>query len=126
DEFPLTDAGGNTYLNLIDSKSMQSLEVLKGPDGSLFGANSGGVVLVDVTGKQPADRLLSVDVNGGSYGLFHESVLFQKKWNGSQLNINQGVQRSDGYRENSAMKRYYLQVAQQWQYSTNSRLKLLA
>jgi iron complex outermembrane receptor protein len=126
DEFPLTDAGGNTYLNLIDSKSMQSLEVLKGPDGSLFGANSGGVVLVDVTGKQPADRLLSVDVNGGSYGLFHESVQFQKKWNGSQLNINQGVQRSDGYRENSAMKRYYLQVAQQWQYSTNSRLKLLA
>lgn len=126
DEFPLTDAGGNTYLNLIDSKSIQSMEVLKGPDGSLFGANSGGVVLIDVTGKQTEDRLLSVDVNGGSYGLFHESASFHKKWNGSQLNINQGVQRSDGYRENSAMKRYYLQVAQQWQYTSSSRLKLLA
>lgn len=126
DEFPLTDAGGNTYLNLIDSKSIQGLEVLKGPDGSLFGANSGGVVLVDVTGKQSDDRLLSVDVNGGSYGLFHQSAFFQKKWNGSQLNVNQGIQRSDGYRENSAMKRYYLQLAHQWQYTSSSRLKVLA
>ena len=125
DEFPLTDAGGNTYLNLIDSKSMQGLEVLKGPDGSLFGANSGGVVLVDVTGKQADDRL-SVDVNGGSYGLFHESAFFQRRWNGAQLNVNQGVQRSDGYRVNSAMKRYYLQATQQWQYTPSSRLKLLA
>jgi len=126
DEFPLTDAGGNTYLNLIDSKSIQSLEVLKGPDGSLFGANSGGVVLVDVTGKQSEDKILSVDVNGGSYGLFHESAFFQKKWNGAQLNVNQGIQRSDGYRENSAMRRYYLQAAQQWQYAPSSRLKILA
>lgn len=126
DEFPLTDAGGNTYLNLIDSKSMQGLEILKGPDGSLFGANSGGVLVVDVTGRQSDDRILSVDVNGGSYGLFHESAFFQKKWNGSQLNINQGIQRSDGYRENSAMRRYYLQAAQQWQYTPSSRLKILA
>src|SRR5690606_27277500 len=126
DEFPLTDAGGNTYLNLIDSKSIQGLEVLKGPDGSLFGANSGGVVLVDVTGKQSEDRLLSVDVNGGSYGLFHQSAYFQKKWNGYQSNVNQVIQRSDGYRENSAMKRYYLQLAHQWQYTSSSRLKVLA
>jgi iron complex outermembrane receptor protein len=43
DEIPLTDAGGNTYLNALDVASLHSLEVLKGPDGSLFGANSGGV-----------------------------------------------------------------------------------
>src|SRR5690606_3099900 len=87
DEFPLTDAGGNTYLNLIDGQSIQSLEVLKGPDGSLFGANSGGVVFVDVTGKWLEDNILSVDVNGGSYGLLHESAFFQKKWRSSHLNI---------------------------------------
>src|SRR5690606_23243429 len=39
DEFPLTDAGGNTYLNLIDPRSIHRIEILKGPDGSLFGAN---------------------------------------------------------------------------------------
>ena len=39
DEFPLTDAGGNTYLNLIDTRSINRIEVLKGPHGGLFGAN---------------------------------------------------------------------------------------
>jgi iron complex outermembrane receptor protein len=38
DDIPLTDAGGNTYLNAIDFNSIHNMEVLKGPDGSLFGA----------------------------------------------------------------------------------------
>ena len=42
DDIPLTDAGGNTYLNAIDFNSIHNIEILKGPDGSLFGANSGG------------------------------------------------------------------------------------
>ncbi|HLG03265.1 MAG TPA: Plug domain-containing protein, partial [Bacteroidia bacterium] len=40
DEFPLTDGGGNTYLNLIDPVAVGQINILKGPDGSLFGANS--------------------------------------------------------------------------------------
>ena len=38
DDIPLTDAGGNTYLNAIDFNSIHNMEILKGPDGSLFGA----------------------------------------------------------------------------------------
>lgn len=48
DDIPLTDAGGNTYLNLIDADAVSRAEILKGPDGSLFGANSGGVVRLDL------------------------------------------------------------------------------
>src|SRR3982750_1058709 len=51
DEIPLSDAGGNTYLNALDINSIRSVEVLKGPDGSLFGANSGGVVILRPTGS---------------------------------------------------------------------------
>src|SRR5690606_5375419 len=50
DEFPLTDAGGNTYLNLIDPASISTIHVLKGPDGSLYGANSGGVIRIQPKG----------------------------------------------------------------------------
>src|SRR5690554_1287767 len=46
DEIPLTDAGGNTYFNMLDAGSVDGIDILKGPDGSLFGANSGGVVLL--------------------------------------------------------------------------------
>ncbi len=69
DEIPLTDAGGNTYLNAIDVNSVQGIEVLKGPDGSLFGANSGGVVLVNPFGRN-TDSYVSAGLSAGSYGLF--------------------------------------------------------
>jgi len=45
-DIPLTDASGNTYLNLLDASVLQSIEVLKGPSASLYGANTGGVLLL--------------------------------------------------------------------------------
>ncbi len=41
-EIPLTDAGGITPLNALDVRSLGRVEVLKGPSGSLYGANTGG------------------------------------------------------------------------------------
>src|SRR6188508_836055 len=40
-DLPFTDAGGNTYLNLVDPNTVSAIEVLKGPGGSLYGANTG-------------------------------------------------------------------------------------
>ena len=126
DEFPFTDAGGNTYLNLIDPRSINRIEILKGPDGSLFGANSGGVVLLDVTGEPVEDTKASFSLNSGSYGLVHENLSFQKNNNKSQFNLNQAFQRSDGYRENAALRRHYLQASEQWKYNATNQLKVFA
>src|SRR5207253_1560221 len=35
-DIPLTDAGGNTYLQLVDISQVQSLEIIKGPASSLY------------------------------------------------------------------------------------------
>ena len=43
---PLTDGGGNTYLNLLDFNAVTNSEIIKGPGGSLYGASTGGVVLL--------------------------------------------------------------------------------
>lgn len=126
DEFPLTDAGGNAYLNSIDPGSIQSLEVLKGPDGSLFGANSGGVVLINPVAKTSNNPLFSGGISGGSYGLLHEKIGVQKQWKDARLNINQAYQRSDGYRDNSFLQRHYGQLVQQWNYSPENQVRVLA
>jgi iron complex outermembrane receptor protein len=126
DEIPLTDAGGNSYLNLSDPGSFQGIEVLKGPDGSQFGANSGGVILLHPAGTLPDSSRLRADIQGGSYGLFREQVGWQHQWGNYKVNVYQAVHRSDGYRDNSAMQRYYIQTAQQWQYNAHNQLKLIA
>lgn len=125
DEIPFTDAGGNTYLNAIDVNSVQGIEILKGPDGSLFGANSGGVVLISPVNRHNDSSYLSVGVNAGSYGLFHENVALQNRSGNNQLNINQAFQTYGGYRQNSYMQRNYLQAEDKLILSKNDQLKFL-
>lgn len=125
DEIPLTDAGGNTYLNAIDVNSIQHIEVLKGPDGSLFGANSGGVVLVSPVTNYADSNFISASVSGGSYSLFHEDVAYQNHTGNNQLNIAQAYETYGGYRQHSNMYRNYLQAADKWTYSKHDDLKIL-
>lgn len=122
DEYALTDAGGNTYLNLLDAGTLNSITILKGPEASVFGANTGGVVLIDPL-KTRDSSFLSAGVTAGSYGLFHQKVSIKKQWSNYAFNLNQGYQTSEGYRENSALKRNYINLSQKWQYTKKSQLR---
>ncbi|GAA4341526.1 TonB-dependent receptor PqqU [Mucilaginibacter gynuensis] len=124
DEIPLTDAGGNTYLNAIDVSSIQNIEVLKGPDGSLFGANSGGVVLLNPL-SQSSEDYLSAGINAGSYGLFHQKAGLQKTVGNYTLNLNQAYQSYGGYRDHSYMYRHFVNMANRFKYAGNNELRAL-
>jgi iron complex outermembrane receptor protein len=126
DEIPLTDAGGNTYLNAIDFNSVKSVEILKGPDGSLFGANSGGVVIIRPVAQNSSGNFASAGLDGGSYGLLHENTSLQNHTGSNQLNINQAYESYGGYRQHSYMDRHYIQTIDKWAISQNDRLKALA
>lgn len=128
DEIPLTDAGGNTYINLLDAGSITGIEVLKGPDGSLFGANSGGVVRIRPLGMDDKqEHNASLRLNGGSFGLFHEQLSATLNPSpGYRFGFSQAYQRADGYRQNSAMKRAAFQTVQRWNYKPESELRLIA
>jgi len=125
DEFPLTDAGGNTYLNLLDLSAIQNMTALRGPDGSLYGANSNGVVLIDPFGNHQPVSTASVGFDAGSYNSYRENIAIKEASKNNQLNISQSWQQSNGYRQNSALKRKFIQVANNWTYSPNSQLKAL-
>jgi len=125
DDFPLTDAGGNSYLNALDISPAGSLAILKGPQSGIYGANSGGVVLIDPQTTGPDSTNIGLSLSGGSFGLFREQLNFGKQWKKYQLNILQSYQRSDGYRDHSAMERKYFQISQQLDYAPGAKLKSL-
>ncbi|PWH86192.1 TonB-dependent receptor [Brumimicrobium oceani] len=127
DEFPLTDAGGNTYLNLIDPGSISSIHIIKGPDGSLYGANSGGVIRMQPKGFGVQKNQGSLLLSGGSFGLFQEQLSIQRKVNEKySFSVDQSYLRSDGYRDQSAMNKFTFQTAHQWKYSDKNELRVLA
>jgi iron complex outermembrane receptor protein len=123
-DLPFTDASGNTYLNLIDPILLQRIEILKGPDGSLFGANSGGVVLLDT--DQNDSSSVRGGLSGGSYGLFREHVLVSNAKEKFRWNFGEAFQRSDGYRQQSAMKRLSLFGLGKLKYGISNSLTLTA
>ncbi len=125
DELPFTDAGGNTYLNAIDANSVRGLEVLKGPDGSLFGANSGGVVLVHPVDRHNDSSYQSLGFSGGSYGLIHQTASVQNHSANNQLNLDEAFQTAAGYRQNSNMDRTYLQAVDKMTFSQKDQLKFI-
>src|SRR5687767_6993305 len=47
---PFTDPGGGTYLNQLSYYNIHSVEVIKGPAGSLYGAGTGGALLINSQG----------------------------------------------------------------------------
>ncbi|MFC5282178.1 TonB-dependent receptor [Pedobacter alpinus] len=120
DGLPLTDASGNTYLNLIDQQSISNIEILKGPDGSLFGANSGGVVLIN---SQGTENETNINASAGGYGFFRENIHLQKNYDKYQYSFHQAYQYADGYRNHSLMKRSYFQTQQKFQYNPKAELK---
>ena len=119
DDFPLTDAGGNTYLNLIDPYAIGQVNILKGPDGSIYGANSGGVVSLYSKGFDRSSKPeVNLQLTGGSYGLFQEQLNTILPFSQTQqLAINQSWTRSDGYRQNSALTKKNIQLNYNWQYA---------
>lgn len=100
---PLTDGGGNTYLNLFDFDAVTSAEVIKGPGGSLYGAGTGGVLLLRKS--VPTQPSLAVSTVFGSYGLQR----YRLQAEGGSEKVKASVQyvhhESDGYREQTRMRR---------------------
>ena len=100
---PFTDGGGNTYLNLLDFSSIGSMEIIKGPGGSLYGAGTGGVLLL----KSPEVKQDQIQASSvfGSYGLQRYLVGGQLKRENLSANVQYAHHKSDGYREQTALKR---------------------
>lgn len=103
-DIPFTDPGGNTYLNQFSFYNFSSVEILKGPGSSLYGAGTGGVMLINSVPNGDGNRL-SVNYSAGSYHLQNINVSALTGNDGYKNVVSFTHQSSDGYREQSSMRR---------------------
>lgn len=104
---PLTDPGGNTYLNLLDFNSVQHAEIIRGPGSSMYGAGTGGVVLLE---SRPGSGATSAELVGGAYGFRRAAGSVSTAKGPAAFSMTYAVQSADGYRIQSAMKRNFFQA----------------
>jgi iron complex outermembrane recepter protein len=104
DGIPYTDPSGNTYLNQLGFYNFQSIEIIKGPAGSIYGAGTGGVVLIQ-NNTNVFHPEASLAYQTGSYNLNNVNVHFATGTDNSHNILNYQHQTSDGYRDHTAMRR---------------------
>jgi len=132
-DLPFTDAGGNTYLNLVDPSTVGSIEVLKGPGGSMYGANTGGIVVLHtddlpLTTQHDDERNhhFRVQLNGGSYKNLGEQAQWKYRSDKISSSFTQSHLQADGYRENSRLRKDVLQWNANTRLSKKDKLEWVA
>jgi iron complex outermembrane receptor protein len=109
---PLTDAGGNTYFNQLAFNNITSIEIAKGPAGSMYGAGTGGLVLLN--SLNPRQLGFQGEISGGSYGLVN--VLGSARWlsNNKMQAVAGSFTTQNGFRDHTQMQRINTSYSGEW------------
>ena len=103
-DIPFTDPGGSTYLNQLSFFNFNSLEIIKGPAGSLYGAGTGGAILINSYPEQNIP-VFSANFLYGSYDLGSLNVQLNQGKEIFRNTLNYSHQQSHGYRDHTSMHR---------------------
>ncbi|QRR03950.1 TonB-dependent receptor [Dyadobacter sandarakinus] len=118
---PFTDASGNTPLNALDYGAVQSMEIIKGPGSSIYGAGTGGVVLLRSMPFSDTNNRAEQSVSFGKYGFQNRNTTLQV----GDVSIQYGHTQQDGYRNQSAMARDAIRFSSSSKIGDKGQLSLL-
>lgn len=106
-DLPFTDPGGQSYLNQLGFYNFHSVEIIKGPGSSLYGAGTGGVMLIESL-EEKATPSATLAYTAGSYGM--QNMVGSLTTSTDKVSTRTTLQRflSDGYRNQSELKRTVL------------------
>ena len=103
-DIPLTDPSGNTYLNQLSFYNFNSIEIIKGPASSLYGAGIGGAMLIH---SLPVnwENGISLAYSLGSFNTQNINANVKTGDADHENSFNYTHQSSDGYRVQEKMRR---------------------
>jgi iron complex outermembrane receptor protein len=120
-DIPVTDPGGQTYLNQFGSYNYNSIEIIKGPASSLYGAGTGGAILIESSNRNE-EKNITAEYSYGSYNAHNLNVAFTTGGK-SNNKFSFQHQESDGYRIHSALKRNVFSWTGDHQLNNSATLK---
>lgn len=103
-EVPVTDPGGNTYFNQFAWNNFSDIYIHKGPAGSMYGAGTGGLILLSST-DDPWYPGATAEYITGSYNLQNIFLSGRLGKIGAKTIISYALNQTDGYRIHTKMRR---------------------
>lgn len=113
--FPVTDPGGNTYFNQFASTNFSYIEITKGPAASMYGAGTGGLIMLG-NGSNFIKPQVSIEYNAGSFNQQNLFASYKQADTKSRQVVTFAHNSSDGFRDHSAFRRnnvsWYTEIKQ--------------
>lgn len=124
DGIPISSATGATSIEDLDPEILESVEVIKGPVSSMYGAGLGGAIAMYTS--PPNRNRLQLNSTIGSFGLLKNSLTAALAGANSGIRANYAQLDSDGYRDNSEYSRKSLTVTGFHDFSASTGIKLFS
>ncbi len=102
---PLTNTSGVTFIQDIDPAVVESMEIIKGPATSVYGAGLGGTI--NITARRPAAQQTGVTntFQAGSFDKYRNSVVADLVRDRFATSLVYSHTQSQGYRQNNEFRR---------------------
>lgn len=123
-EFPLTLADGSSALELIDPEEIGRVEILKGPQGSIYGEGHGGAALFTSRWAPFGKTNATANFQGGSYGMQKQTLSFSTSSKKTAISVNYFRFRNEGYRMQEAVRKDQFNVVTRFRPAENREIKL--
>ena len=124
DGVPLTGADGQTPLELIDAADIASIEIIKGPAGSMYGSGNGGVLLLRSAEIDSGEVNIQSGIQAASFGGYRANTTVAAGFKTSQLRISHNWQEYDGFREQEFNRKQQLSLSLKQQLNAHQQLTL--
>lgn len=124
DGIPLTLPDGQGSVDAIDLGSVESVEVIRGPFSAVYGAASGGVILIE-SESGPAEPFLAARLNGGAYDFIEAQLKAGGQAGAFDYMANLSGTRLDGYRDHSETERALLNARLGYRFDDDTRLTVV-
>ena len=122
---PITNGTGSSTIEAFDIENLGSIEVIKGPKGTAYGANLGGAILLKSKTPKYNTTTLSNNFTLGSYNLLKDNLNLQHNADDFYIGVNYNYTDIEGFRENNAFKRNGLLLNTEYRINTSHTIGLL-
>ncbi len=103
-DIPYTDPGGHSYFNQLGYYNFNSIEIIKGANNSLYGAGTGGVMLLENLNENEKGGIFT-EYATGSYDLQNIYASLTTASDKSISKVGFQHQTNEGYRDHSKLTR---------------------
>lgn len=107
---PITLADGFPPLAYMDIGSIGSVDVIRGPSGSIYGAGLAGVALFENKAGAYESQRLEVDGFTGSYGTYRYGASFSSGGKHGDIRVQYANVHTDGYRQEAGSDNEFLNI----------------